>query len=274
QGDTSEQYQTQKNERVCCKLGLANVPEEQRRVADLGCGFMSFGRHAAREHNAQVTGITLSPVQHSYATERNQRDGLDDRITPLHGDYRSLEGKFPFVTSIGMVEHVHNRGYREFFRTVKSLLAQGGTALVHTIGSTDKPKVPVNEFTHRYIFPGSRLARLDELTLAARESALQVLNMENLGTHYAETLKHWREKFEAHIPQIQKIDPKVFNDVFIRMWRFYLASSEAGFRHSALQLYQVLLSHDGEWPKQVPKDLDFGRALVGAGDRASEISSS
>ena len=235
EGDSLERMQEQKYRLISQKLGL----EQGGTLLDIGCGWggllIDSAMHSPRLH---ARGITLSPAQHRWACERILEHRLEHRIRVDIEDYREAGGRYDYVCSVGMFEHVGRGQAPEFMRRLGSLLAPRGRGLLHTIALTDRPAVPPDPWTQRYIFPGSRLPRLEEMVVA---------HVENLKPHYATTLRHWKHNVDRNRERIHRLSPR-FDDRFFRMWNYYLQSCEAGFRHSSMELYQVLFCKEGAWP--------------------------
>ncbi|MCC7253787.1 cyclopropane-fatty-acyl-phospholipid synthase family protein [Hyphomicrobium sp.] len=222
--------QAAKKRHIAAKLRL----EPGQRVLDIGSGWGGLALYLARASSADVTGITLSEEQIKIARERARTapEGHVPRFDLC--DYRAVTGSFDRIVSVGMFEHVGLPHYKTFFSTVARLLAPGGTALLHTIGRTDRP-AGTNPFIARYIFPGGYIPALSEIMTAVEASGLIVSDVEVLRFHYAETLLAWRRRFLANRPAAVAIA----GEEFCRMWEFYLAGSEAAFRFQNFVVFQV-----------------------------------
>ncbi len=249
--DTIEQMQDQKHERVARKLGLK--PGEN--IVDLGCGFGGMLRYGAKNFGITGVGVTLSEGQHEWGNNKMKEEGLQDKIHIDLKDYRDMTGTFDHVVSIGLAEHTWQRGYETFIGKVAELLKDGGVGLVHTIGSTAAPHVATDAWINRYIFPDGRLPRLEELVEEMRRADLTVGHIENLKLHYAETLRHWKEKFNKNRNAIKAIGPQ-YNEEFLRMWDYYLQVCEAGFRYDCLQLYQIVFCKGKKWTMPMRFEFD------------------
>jgi cyclopropane-fatty-acyl-phospholipid synthase len=233
-GQSLEEAQLAKKRHVTAKLLL----EPGEDVLDIGCGWGGLGLYLAEIGEAgRVTGVTLSQEQHEMARSRVAAKGLEDRVGIDLRDYRQVEGTFDRIASVGMFEHVGRMNYREFFETSARLLRDDGVMLLHTIGWTGDPS-PVNPWIAKYIFPGGHIPTLDEMMPAIHRAGLHVTDIEVLRLHYAETLRHWRERFMARREEAARL----YDERFCRMWEFYLASSEAGFRHDRMVVFQVQLA--------------------------------
>ncbi len=224
-----EEAQAAKKAHIAAKLRIAPGMS----VLDIGSGWGGMGMTLARDHGAQVTGVTLSVEQLELARARAQEAGLADKVAFELKDYRDLEGPFDRIVSVGMLEHVGEPHFREYFQTVKRLLAEDGTALIHAIGRAGGPGL-TNAFTHKYIFPGGYIPGLSEIVSAVEDAGLWITDIEILRLHYAETLKNWRLRFLAD-PEISGL----YDERFRRMWEFYLASAEMGFRYGGHMVFQI-----------------------------------
>jgi cyclopropane-fatty-acyl-phospholipid synthase len=232
-GDTLETAQRNKKTLIATKLLL--TPEQ--RVLDIGCGWGGLGLHLARDYGARVTGVTLSHEQHKIAEERARAEGLGDNVQFCLQDYRDIDGTFDRIVSVGMFEHVGVPHYKEFFATLRDRLNDDGVALLHTIGRADGPGA-TNSWIANYIFPGGYSPALSEVLAIVEQSGLYVTDVEVWRLHYAETLKEWRNRFEANLDRVRSI----YDERFCRMWRFYLVASEVAFRHNGHVVFQVQLA--------------------------------
>jgi cyclopropane-fatty-acyl-phospholipid synthase len=230
-GMTLEEAQAAKKAHIAAKLDLA----PGMRVLDIGSGWGGMALSLAAEHGAQVTGVTLSTEQLALARERAAKAGLAERVRFELKDYRDLNEPFDRVVSVGMLEHVGAPNLRAYFQTVRRLLADDGVALVHTISRMTPPSL-TNGFTRKYIFPGGYVPSLSELTTAVEDAGLWIADLEILRIHYAETLRHWRARFMADLEI-----PDLYDARFRRMWEYYLASAELGFRYGTQMVAQLQL---------------------------------
>ncbi|MBK7405986.1 MAG: class I SAM-dependent methyltransferase [Phycisphaerales bacterium] len=236
---TLEQAQVEKIDRACRKLALS--PEDH--LLEIGTGWGALAIHAARRYGCRVTTTTISPEQHRLATASVLRAGLQDRVTVLCQDYRDLRGTFNKLVSIEMVEAVGREHFDTYFAACSRLLQPDGAALIQSIVIRDQyfeQAARRRDFLKKYIFPGSCLpsvgAMLDSLR---RRTDLRLWHLEDLGPHYATTLRHWRDAFAERVDDVRGMG---FDDRFIRMWTYYLAYCEGAFRARHVGDVQMLLT--------------------------------
>jgi len=241
--------QRQKLELLCRKARL----EEGQRLLDIGCGWGSLLFHAAGRFGVQATGLTPALQQVDHVRYEADRRGLGDRVEARMGDWRALDGEFDRIISVGMFEHVGREQYRAFFRKWRSLLAEGGLSILHTIGRMKAERG--DPWIGRYIFPGGYLPTLGQLADGAARADLRVVDVENLAPHYARTLARWSANYEAAWDEVVGM----YDERFARMWRLYLKGAEAAFRWGGLQLWQVVLGREGEFPWPLDREVGLGR---------------
>lgn len=221
-----EEAQESKYRRLCGKIGLADGDQ----VLEIGCGWGGFACFAARSKRCKVTAVTISKRQYEYARARVEREGLSDQVEIVLKDYRSLYGQYDKIVSIEMFEAVGYKYYRKYFSVIERLLKPEGLFAMQVIS------IPDQEFAHyrrtydwirKYIFPGGMLPSLTSIShAAARGSKLVLHDLENIGTHYAETLRRWRNRFNNERESVRALG---FDIRFERMWKFYLTYCEAAF---------------------------------------------
>ena len=230
---TLEEAQEAKKHHIAKKLML----EPGMRVLDIGSGWGGMGLTLARDYGADVTGVTLSREQHRIANARAENAGLSDRARFRLTDYREVEGRFDRIVSVGMFEHVGVPHYNTFFRTVGERLTSDGIALVHTIGRASPPGT-TSPWITKYIFPGGYVPSMSEAMRAIENQYLFVTDVEIWRLHYAETLRHWYDRFMANVDKACAL----FDDRFCRMWRYYLVACELTFRLDRQVVFQIQLS--------------------------------
>jgi cyclopropane-fatty-acyl-phospholipid synthase len=231
--DTLEAAQRNKKHHIARKLRLS----PDMRVLDIGCGWGGLAITLARDYGATVTAITLSEEQLKVARTRVRDLALEDRVDVQLADYRKIRGSFDRIVSVGMFEHVGLAHFDTYFETVDKLLRSDGIALIHTIGSTDRPDA-TNPWIAKYIFPGGYIPSLSEVATSIERSGLRVTDIEFLWRHYAETIRHWRARVDRNADRIRSL----YDARFLRMWRFYLAASEQTFRNRAQAVFQFQLT--------------------------------
>lgn len=230
---TLDDAQLAKKRHLAAKLLI----DADHRALDIGCGWGGLGLYLAEITGADVTGVTLSQEQHGVANARAAEKGLSDRARFNLQDYRDLAGPFDRIVSVGMFEHVGVGHYDEFFRKCAKLLKDDGVMVLHSIGRSEGPGI-TNPWINKYIFPGGYIPAVSEVLPAIERAGLLVCDIEILRLHYAETLKAWRERFLAHREEVERI----YDRRFVRMWEFYLASSEMTFREQNMMNFQIQLT--------------------------------
>jgi cyclopropane-fatty-acyl-phospholipid synthase len=232
--ETLEEAQLAKKRHIAAKLCL---DRPDLRVLDIGSGWGGMALTLARDYGALVTGITLSREQLAAARERAALEGLEDRVNFELLDYRAVNQKFDRIVSVGMFEHVGVGYYQTFFDTVARNLTPDGIALLHAIGRSDGPGA-TNPWIDKYIFPGGYSPALSEVMPSVERSGLFATDIEILRLHYAETLRHWRWRFNANRDTIASI----YDERFCRMFEFYLCGSELAFRRGGHMVFQIQLA--------------------------------
>ncbi len=220
---------------VCDKLWLR--PGET--VVEVGGGWGALALMLARDYGVAVKSFNISKPQIEYARNRARAEGLDSRVEFIEDDYRNITGRFDALVSLGMLEHVGARHYREFGRMMGRCLNPTGRGLIQSIGQDRESDTSV--WIERRIFPGAYPPTIDEMTDLFEPSGFSILDVENLRLHYAQTLRCWLDRFEASADRVASM----FDERFVRMWRLYLAGSCAAFQAGALQLFQVVFSRPG-----------------------------
>ena len=207
------------------------------RVLDIGSGWGGLGLYLAEITGADVTGVTLSTEQLQVSNARAAEKNLTRSARFLLKDYRDVAGPFERIMSVGMFEHVGVNFYETFFRRCAELLTDDGIMILHSIGRSEGPNV-TNPWITKYIFPGGYIPALSEVMPAIERAGLLVCDIEILRLHYAETLRAWRQRFLARREEAAQL----YDERFVRMWEFYLASSEVSFRKQNLMNFQIQLT--------------------------------
>lgn len=239
---TLEEASLAKYDRLCRKLALK--PSDH--VLEIGTGWGGFALHAARHYGCRVATTTISREQYAYAQRRVADAGLSDRIELHLRDYRELEGQYDKLVSIEMIEAVGWQFYGTFMATCSRLLAPGGTMAMQAITIRDDMYESARDsvdFIQRFIFPGSCIPSLTALASAAASSSdLRLVQMEDIGPHYARTLREWRDAFMRRLPEVRELG---FDDRFIRLWEFYLSYCEGGFAERHIGCSQLIWARPG-----------------------------
>jgi cyclopropane-fatty-acyl-phospholipid synthase len=231
-GETLEDAQEEKLHTVCRKLELT----EGDRVLDVGCGWGSFAIHAADRYGASVVGITLSEPQASLARERAAEAGVGDRVEIRVMDYRDVVGeKFDAIASIGMVEHVGEERIDLYAKRLAELLRPGGRLLNHGIAWLRHERERPGDFTQRFVFPDGQTLQLSRIQLALERAGLETLHTEGFRDDYAETLRHWIERFDDNLVRAEQLA----GPERVRVWRLYLRGARNVFTSGANSVYQV-----------------------------------
>ncbi len=206
-------------------------------VLDVGSGWGGLGLYLAEVCGASVTGVTLSREQLATSRVRAEEKGLSGRTEFRFSDYRDVDGRFDRVVSVGMFEHVGIGFYDDYFRKCAELLDDDGVMLLHAIGRPEGPGY-TNPFIAKYIFPGGYIPALSEVLSSIERAGLLIADIEILRLHYAETLKAWHARFQAHREEIEQL----YDARFCRMWEFYLASAEMTFRAQGMFVFQIQMT--------------------------------
>ena len=234
---TLEEAQSAKFDLVCRKLHL----EPGQRLLDVGCGWGTMVRHAAREYGVRALGVTLSQEQAEWANEAIAREGLGDLAEVRHLDYREVgEDGFDAVSSIGLTEHIGVRNYPSYFGHLRDRLRPGGRLLNHCITRPHNRRTETGAFIDRYVFPDGELIGSGTIITAAQDQGLEVQHSENLRLHYASTLRDWNrnlvENWDECVAEV--------GEGTARVWGLYIAGSRIGFERDEVELHQVLATRN------------------------------
>jgi len=224
---------------ACSKLAL----QPGDHLLEIGTGWGGLAIHAAATTGCRVTTTTISREQFDMARERVARAGLSDRVTVLLEDYRDLTGDYDALVSVEMIEAVGHQYLDAYFRHCSSLLKPSGAMLLQAITIRDQFYEQARrsvDFIQRFIFPGSFIPSVAAIAHSlARATDLKVFHMEDIGPHYARTLRLWRERFLARQSDVRA---QGYPDSFVRMWEYYLCYCEGGFEERQLGDVQMLLT--------------------------------
>ena len=236
---TLEQASVEKLDRICRKLKL----KKNDSVLEIGTGWGSFAIHAAKNYGCKITTTTISDAQFDYAKNRIKEEGLEKQITLLNSDYRLLNGKFDKIASIEMIEAVGHKNVKTYFEKISSLLKDDGLFAMQGITYNDQNfDVYKNsvDFINKYIFPGSCLISVSQVSeIIKKNTSMLFIDLEDITSHYATTLKIWRENFFEKLPKIRELG---FSEAFINLWEFYFVYCEAGFLEKNIGDYQFVFS--------------------------------
>jgi cyclopropane-fatty-acyl-phospholipid synthase len=232
-GMSLEAAQSAKKRHIAAKLDLS----EGQTVLDIGCGWGGLALSLATLAGVKVHGVTLSREQLETATARAAASGLSDRVSFDLRDYRDVEGRYDRIVSVGMFEHVGRPNYQAFFDMIAARLSDDGIALVHSIGRAEGPST-TDPFTAKWIFPGGYIPALSEVLPAIERSGLWLTDVEILRFHYADTLRCWLDRFMSRRAEVAAL----YDERFCRMWEFYLAGAEMGFRYGGHMNFQLQLA--------------------------------
>jgi cyclopropane-fatty-acyl-phospholipid synthase len=223
---------------VCTKLDL----KPGMRIVDIGSGWGAFAIHAAKNYGVHVTGITVSQNQADGATENAERAGVGDKVDFRVQDYRDLSGEtFDAVASIGMVEHVGEERIDEYTRKLASLVGPGGQVLNHGIARLRHSDPEAGDFSERYVFPDADPIHVSRIIDSFERAGMPLQHAEDFRMDYAETLRHWAERFDSNLEEAERLG----GAERVRVWRLYLRAARSGFETGFTGLYQVRVRKPG-----------------------------
>ncbi len=238
-GTTLREASLAKYDRLCRKARIG--PNDH--VLEIGCGWGGFAEYAASQYGCRVTATTISRRQAAYARDRIEAAGLADRVRIVEQDYRDLTGTYDRIVSIEMIEAVGHSFLDTFAETCSARLRPGGVMALQAITIDDRHYDRARrtmDFIKRYIFPGSFIPSVKAINDAfVRSSTLRLRDMRDIGPDYAETLRRWRERFLARRDDVRAMG---FPSSFVRLWEYYFAYCEAGFREGFLGDVQLVLT--------------------------------
>lgn len=238
EGASLEDAQLAKLDRVCERLELASGDH----LLEIGTGWGGMAIHAATEYGCRVTTTTISREQHAYATRRVRELGLAGRVTVLDRDYRDLTGRFDKLVSIEMIEAVGWQYFDTFFRKCSELIQPDGLMLLQAIVIADdayEVEKASKSFANTHVFPGGCLPSERLIGgMIGSQTDMRPLWADDITPHYAETLRIWRERFNQAAPGLSR----GYDERFRRLWNFYLAFCEGGFRERRIRDLQLLFA--------------------------------
>jgi len=238
-GMSLEDASRTKLDRICDRLALG--PDDH--VVEIGTGWGGFAVHAALTRGCRVTTTTISREQHGYAVEQARRAGVEDRVTVLMDDYRDLRGSYDKLVSIEMIEAVGWRHFGTFFARCSNLLRPDGAMLLQAIAIDDRAysvEKAGRSFINTHVFPNGCLPSVELIArCVARRTDMQMVGLDDITPHYAETLRRWRANFLRNAPRAASLG---YDERFQRLWSLYLSYCEAGFAERRIEALQVLLA--------------------------------
>jgi cyclopropane-fatty-acyl-phospholipid synthase len=241
--DTLAEAQQQKFRRLAEAVGL----HRGAHVLEIGCGWGGFAIFAARTYGCRVTGITVSEEQFELATARVREAGLQGQVDIRFCDYRDVDGQYSHIVSIEMLEAVGREHWQTFFEVCHARLAPGGALAIQTIGMPDhrfETYARHADWIQKYIFPGGMLPSVGAMVDAASTTTPLTLRwLDDIAPHYARTLREWRVQFLDRLDEVRALG---FDDRFVRMWVYYLASCEAMFSTRQISTLQLVMARAGE----------------------------
>jgi cyclopropane-fatty-acyl-phospholipid synthase len=239
EGSSLHEAQLAKFDAICRKLDLQPGDE----LVEIGTGWGGLAIHAASRYGARVTTTTISREQHEFAREKIARLGLGDRITLLLEDYRDLRGQYDKAVSVEMIEAVGANYLDTYLRKCASLLKPGGAMLLQAITIQDQFYEQARrsvDYIQRYVFPGSFIPSVQAISDSlSRVTDFKIFHLEDIGPHYARTLREWRRNF---FDNIQSVRAQGYPESFVRLWEYYLCYCEGGFEERQLGDVQLLLT--------------------------------
>lgn len=248
--DSLDQAQEQKIDHILTKIRL----QPGQTLLDVGCGWGALIIRAAQKYGAKAVGVTISEQQYEEAKRRIKEAGLEDQCEVRFQDYRDVTGQFDRITSVGMFEHVGLKNLHEYFLKLNSLLVDDGIIMNHGITSSDPESsgAPAGggDFIDKYVFPNGELPHIGLVLQEMTRAGLESTDIENLRRHYAITLEHWAERFEAKSEKLQNmVDEKHF-----RIWRVYLAGCAYAFHQNWVAIHQLIATKAGHYVLPLTRD--------------------
>lgn len=232
------QAQVHRLDVICQKLDLK--PSDH--LLEIGTGWGGLAIHAAKHYHCEVTTTTISREQYELACQRVKDEGLQDRVNVIMEDYRKLQGQYDKLVSIEMIEAIGHEHYQDYFSKCQSILKPNGMMLIQAITIADQRYEQARrsvDFIQRYIFPGGCLPSVTAMTdIITRNTDMRLFHLEDIGPHYATTLRLWRENIKMNLSTIREMG---YSDSFLRMWNYYLCYCEGGFLERSIGTVQMLM---------------------------------
>jgi cyclopropane-fatty-acyl-phospholipid synthase len=244
-GASLAEAQEARMDRICRALELG--PDDH--LLEIGTGWGGFAVHAASRFGCRVTTTTISKEQREGALRRIETAGLQDKITVLLEDYRDLRGRYDKLVSLEMIEAVGWQYFDAYFHRCSELLEDDGLMLLQAITVDDRAyelEKAARSFANTLIFPGGCLPSVEVIQRSiAKVTDMATVWLDDISAHYAETLHHWRRRFNANADLAASLG---YDKPFRRLWDLWLAMSEGGFRERRLRDYQMLFAKPGRRP--------------------------
>ena len=223
---------------ICNKLDLKSTDH----LLEIGTGWGGLAIHAAKHYQCRVTTTTISQEQYDLARQRVNEEGLEDLVNVIMEDYRDLQGQYDKLVSIEMIEAIGHEHYKTYFKKCQQLLKPNGMMLIQAITIADQRYQQAKrsvDFIQRYIFPGGCLPSVTMMTdIVTRHSDMRLYHLEDIGPHYATTLRMWRENVKANLGKIRSMG---YSETFLHMWHYYLCYCEGGFLERSIGTVQMLM---------------------------------
>ena len=234
-----EKAQTNKIRTILDSLSI----NKNDNILDIGCGWGQLAITAAREYKCNVTAITISQQQYDYVTSKIQNQKLESNVKVLLKDYRAIDGKYDKIVSVEMIEAVGHNGLNDFFSVCDKILNENGSIAIQAITIPDNLYESYrkgSDFIRKHIFPGGHLPSLNAIkTAVVKNTDLNINNIDNIGHHYATTLRDWKNRFTQNKTILNSLG---YNEWFIRKWLYYFSYCEAAFKTEYLNDLQIVLT--------------------------------
>ena len=244
-GTSLEQAQLDKKAHLAAKMYI----QPGMTVLDIGCGWGGFALYLNKHYGCEVLGVALAEDQIAFCKERAEALGVADKVKFELMDYRSIDGQFDRISTVGLLEHVGTPHYPIFYQHTHRLLKPGGVMLSHCCGRAGAPGY-TDAWTRKYIFPGGYIPALSELVVQSEKAGWQVMDVEAMRFHYSYTLEEWYRRTVLHKDEIVAL----YDERFFRMWEYYLAGAEQAFRNGKMVNWQMIYVKDR---KAIPMTRDW-----------------